>query len=185
MEKGRLEDPDTLTATLQIDDDVLRKITKNLYYPASPYEFSVFSADILGQVYEQFLGKVISLKNHRAKVEDKPEVKKAGGVVYTPTSIVEFIVKKTIGPLLVDKKPSQVSKFRVVDPACGSGSFLLVAYQHLLDWHLGYYTANSPSKHKNAIVQTKKDTWQLSLAERKRILKNCISVSTLIVKQLR
>ena len=42
-------------------------------------------ADILGQVYEQFLGKVIRLTaGHRAVVEDKPEVRKAGGVFYTP-----------------------------------------------------------------------------------------------------
>jgi hypothetical protein len=51
-------------------------------------------ADILGQVYEQFLGKVIRLTDgHQAKVEDKPEVKKAGGVFYTPTYIVDYIVQ--------------------------------------------------------------------------------------------
>src|SRR5665647_100015 len=65
---------------------------KRLFYPESPYEFSVLPADILGQVYEQFLGKVIRLtKGHQAKVEDKPEVKKAGGVYYTPTYIVDYI----------------------------------------------------------------------------------------------
>ena len=55
----------------------------------------------LGQVYEQFLGKVIRLtEGHRAVVEEKPEVKKAGGVYYTPTYIVEYIVRQTVGKLL-------------------------------------------------------------------------------------
>jgi hypothetical protein len=51
-------------------------------------------ADVLGQVYEQFLGKVIRLTaGHQAKVEEKPEVRKAGGVYYAPTYIVDYIVK--------------------------------------------------------------------------------------------
>ena len=65
-------------------------------------------ADILGQVYEQFLGKVIRLtEGHQAKVEDKPEVKKAGGVYYTPTYIVDYIVKNTVGKLLEGKTPEK------------------------------------------------------------------------------
>ncbi|MBI2842095.1 MAG: restriction endonuclease subunit M, partial [Armatimonadetes bacterium] len=73
MERGRMETPDTLTPGLTVDDKTLKGIIKNIYYPDSPYEFSVLPADILGQVYEQFLGKVIRLTaGHRATVEDKP-----------------------------------------------------------------------------------------------------------------
>ncbi|CAN5287529.1 hypothetical protein BH23GEM4_BH23GEM4_17210 [soil metagenome] len=97
-------------------------------------------ADILGQVYERFLGKVIRLTpGHRAVVEEKPEVRKAGGVYYTPTYIVDYIVHNTVGKLVEGLKPGPrggVSKLRILDPACGSGSFLLGAYQFLLDWHL-------------------------------------------------
>ncbi|MDN7024026.1 restriction endonuclease subunit R [Methanoculleus sp. FWC-SCC1] len=138
-EPGR-EDPDTLTLSLSIDDKVLKQIISHLYYPDSPYEFSVFPADILGQVYEQFLGKVIRLTaGHQAKVEEKPEVKKAGGVFYTPTYIVEYIVQQTVGSLLFGKDPKAAAEIHVLDPACGSGSFLLGAYQYLLDWHLQWY----------------------------------------------
>ena len=85
----------------QIDDKTIKDIVKELYYPESPYEFSVLPADILGQVYEQFLGKVIRLTPaHQAVIEDKPEVKKAGGVYYTPTYIVDYIVNNTVGNLL-------------------------------------------------------------------------------------
>jgi len=82
----------------------LALIFSSLYYPDCPYEFSVLPADILGQVYEQFLGKVIRLTaGHQAKVEEKPEVRKAGGVYYTPTYIVDYIVKNTVGKLVEGK----------------------------------------------------------------------------------
>jgi len=139
-EPGRSEPPDTLTLSLTIDDDVLKTIIRRLYYPESPYEFSAIPADILGQIYEQFLGKVIRLtEGHRAKVEEKPEVRKAGGVFYTPTYIVDYIVKRTVGEVVRGKTPEEVSGITILDPACGSGSFLLGAYQFLLNWHRDWY----------------------------------------------
>jgi len=177
-EPNRHEDPDELTLALDLDDKPLRDILRNLYFPDSPYQFSVISADILGQVYEQFLGKVIRLtEGHRAVVDDKPEVKKAGGVYYTPTYIVDYIVRQTVGKLVEDQTPKQAEKLRILDPACGSGSFLIGAYQFLLDWHLQFYTANDPGKWakggKPALVQTG-NGWKLTIAERKRILLNNI-----------
>ena len=166
-EKDRVEPPDDLTPELEIDDAVLKKIIRRLYYPDSPYEFSVLPADILGQVYEQFLGKVIRLTDgHQAKIEDKPEVKKAGGVYYTPTYIVDYIVKNTVGKLLENKTPKQAAKLRILDPACGSGSFLIGAYQYLLDWHRDWYSDNDPKKWatgKNpAIYQGPGGEWKLT-----------------------
>ncbi|MFQ5652986.1 MAG: restriction endonuclease subunit M, partial [bacterium] len=111
---------DNLTPGLTLDDAVLKVLIKSLYYPDSPYEFSVLPADILGQVYERFLGKVIRLTaGHRAVVEHKPEVRKAGGVYYTPTYIVEYIVRQTVGKLLEGKKPGprgSASKLKILDP---------------------------------------------------------------------
>jgi len=137
------ESPDTLSLTIAIDDKVLKGIIKRLYFPDSQYEFSLIPPAILGHVYEQFLGKVIRLtEGHQAKVEYKPEVKKAGGVFYTPQYIVEYIVKHTVGELVKDKTPREVSKLHILDPACGSGSFLIGAYQYLIDWHRDWYIAN-------------------------------------------
>jgi hypothetical protein len=174
-EKGRIGAPDELSLSLNIDDRVLKGILARLYYPDSPYEFAVLPAEILGQVYEQFLGKVIRLtKGHQAKVEEKPEVRKAGGVYYTPKYIVDYIVANTVGKLVEGKTPKQVEKLSVLDPACGSGSFLLGAYQYLLDWHLAYYTENDRDKWlagKNPrLVQKKADDYRLTTWERKRIL---------------
>src|SRR5438105_329284 len=101
------EAPDTLTPRLHVDDKLVKEILKSLYYPESPYVFSALPADVLGQVYEQFLGKVIRLtKAHRAVVEEKPEVKRAGGVYYTPTYIVDYIVSSTLGKLTKTALPN-------------------------------------------------------------------------------
>ena len=196
VEKGRAESPDELTPQLEIDDKILKEIIKNLYYPDSPFEFSVLPSDILGQVYEQFLGKVIRLTDgHRAIIDDKPEVKKAGGVYYTPTYIVKYIVENTLGKLLKDTHPSplpkgraregfqtprQVSALKLLDPACGSGSFLLEAYQYLLDWHLKYYTSDAETLQRSVagknpqVYQASNGDYRLTTAERKRILLNNI-----------
>jgi hypothetical protein len=132
----------------------------------------------LGHVYEQFLGKVIRLtEGHHAKVEEKPEVRKAGGVYYTPTYIVDYIVKNTVGKIVgaaprgrpekdgeeivgatrrgrpIGLTPQQISKIRILDPACGSGSFLLGAYQYLLDYHRDWYQKDGSKKHTKEIYR--------------------------------
>ncbi len=201
-EKDRKEEPDKITPALSIDDDKLKEIIKNLYYPESPYEFSVLPSDILGHVYEQFLGKVIRLTpGHRAVVEEKPEVKKAGGVYYTPTYIVNYIVKNTLGKKLeeIEEKfsltnrhsgldPESIpnimraikaaSKIKVLDPACGSGSFLIGAYQYLLDWHIKLYSVEislmKSLRKDSPVYQTKEGEYRLTTTEKKRILLNNI-----------
>lgn len=131
---------DQISKHLKIDNKVTKTIINELYYPESPYEFSVLSVEILGSAYEQFLGKVIRITPaYHAKIEEKPEVRKAGGVYYTPQYIVEYIVHNTVGKLIEGKTPKEISKIKIVDPACGSGSFLLGAYQYLLDYHKNYY----------------------------------------------
>lgn len=180
-EKGRLEAHDELTPQLKLDDKPLKTILGRLYYPSSPYEFSVMPADILGNVYERFLGKVIQLTPaRRVKVEERPEVRKAGGVYYTPDYIVRTIVEQTLGRSLEGKTPLQASKIRVLDPACGSGSFLLGAYQYLLDWHLAAFTATDEVAEKQArqkhppIFRARNGEWRLASPVKKQILLNNI-----------
>jgi hypothetical protein len=162
---------DKLTTQLVIDDRVLKPILKGLYYPESPYEFSVLPAEILGNVYEQFLGRVIRLtKGHHAVIEEKPEVRKAGGVYYTPADIVQRIVKTTLGPLCEGKSPKQMKAIRVLDPACGSGSFLLAAYQFLLDAHLAWFLRHEPERHKKEVYLGFGAQWRLTTGEKRAIL---------------
>lgn len=181
---GPDETLDTFTLELQVDDKALKPILRSLYYPDSPYEFSVLPADILGHVYERFLGKIIRLKGKRASIEEKPEVKKAGGVYYTPGYVVRYIVENTIGNVLAGTTPLRASgldnrvknpmPLRILDPACGSGSFLIGAYQYLLDWYLEQYLKEGTKRHAKGkspkLYQVGKGDWRLSVAERQRIL---------------
>jgi adenine-specific DNA-methyltransferase len=204
-EKGR-EDFDETSLGLVIDDEPLQTIITRLYWPGGPYAFAAMPADILGQVYERFLGKVIEINGDTVTVEDKPEVKKAGGVFYTPEYIVDYIVKNTVGQFLNPLKattpqpppykpegggafssppvlggagggkvltPAEVAKLRILDPACGSGAFLINAYQYLLDWYLDWYKANTPEKwigKDKPLMKDEQGIYRLTLAERKRIL---------------
>jgi type I restriction-modification system DNA methylase subunit len=171
-EKYIEEAPDTISKKIIIGNKVLKDIIKSLYAPA-PYNFSLFPAEILGSIYERFLGKVIYIdKNHKAKVEYKPEVKKAGGVYYTPEYIVSYIVKNTVGQQLNEKTLTGMKNFRILDPACGSGSFLINAYQYLLDWYKKQYS-KEPDKYKKQCVKINNIDgieYKLTIAERKRIL---------------
>lgn len=160
---------DKISHTLTINNKTLKTIINQLYYPECPYEFSVLSVEILGSAYEQFLGKTITINNRgKAVIELKPEVRKAGGVYYTPQYIVDYIVQNTIGKLCENKTPKDVAEIKIVDPACGSGSFLLGAYQYLLNWHKDYYLQNPNNKN------TTTPEGNLTTTEKKRILLNNI-----------
>lgn len=181
-EKDRTESPDSFTLELRVPDEVLKRIIRRLYFPESPYRFSVFPPDILGQVYEQFLGRVIRLREKGiAVVEEKPEVKKAGGVYYTPTYIVRYIVQGTLGRVLGSSTRRQIAgetrtkhPLRIVDPACGSGSFLLETYQVLLNWYLDQYVKDDAERWAKSnparLYQGPDKEWLLTVSERKRIL---------------
>jgi len=167
---------------VNIEDKVLSNILENLYYPECPYVFSVLPIEILGSIYERFLGSTIHFRtikgvNHTAVVEQKPEVKKAGGVYYTPQYIVDYIVKNTVGEKIKNKKPEDISEIKICDPACGSGSFLVGAYQYLLNYHLDYYKQekNIKTSMKNKkIFDAGNERYRLTIEEKQRILCNNI-----------
>lgn len=172
-EQGR-DAPDNLSPRLKVGDDPLKHIVNHLYYPESPYEFAVLPGRILGQVYERFLGSEIVISPTReVAIKLKPEVAKAGGVYYTPGYIADRIVERTVGQLLdaTSRTARAAAKeLRILDPACGSGSFLLSAYDYLLNWHREYYVSRGPSRFKNEIYKAPSGEWRLTIAERKRIL---------------
>lgn len=112
-------------------DKVISDVIKGLYETKDGYryDFSVISADVLGGIYEQYLSFVQVRKG-----EDKSKSKrKSQGIYYTPQYIVEFIVNETLGEVLKKTKPQDIQKIKVLDPACGSGSFLIAAYDKILE----------------------------------------------------
>ena len=167
---------DSISSSIEIDNKVIKEIINELYYPLSPYEFSVISVEIIGNAYEQFLGKTITIgKNHSAKIELKPEVRKAGGVYYTPEYIVDYIVANTVGEAIKGKKPEEIANIKILDPACGSGSFLLGAYKYLLNYHIEYYNKiKDRAKFKGSKEDVIKENGDLTIWIKKQILRNNI-----------
>jgi len=186
---------------LIIDDKVIKDIIKNMCYPVSPFQFDIIEPEILGRIYERFLGSKIRLtENHQAKVEEKPEVRHAGGVYYTPQYIVDYIVENTVGNVLNRRlhlnrrfkssvqcesamTPEEIAgdnglkPIAILDPACGSGSFLIGAFQYLIDYHKNWYATapkNIQKKYKDDFYVTADGEIKLTLSKKSNILKNNI-----------
>lgn len=153
------------------DDEEFVRICNELADPSSPYNFDQIPISILGSIYERFLGKVVHATDKRVKVEEKPEVRKAGGVYYTPEYIVRYIVSETVGKLIEGKTPKQIAEMTFADIACGSGSFLIEVYAQLLDYHIRYYNAN-PDRRKETDVFERDGKLHLTLKKKKEILLN-------------
>jgi hypothetical protein len=157
---------------IRISDAVLHGIIAELYYPQSPYTFAVVETEVLGEIYEQFLGEVITVNVGGAvEIVSKPEVRESGGVVPTPRYIVDAIVERTVTPLLQGNGPDDLAGFTVADICCGSGIFLLSVYEFLLDHYLIWYLANDRSRHVGrTIYEGVAGQWRLLFEEKRRIL---------------
>lgn len=136
-----------------IDCDVLAEIIKQLYNQS----FRKFTSDILGNTYESYLGhELYSRENGELGLRQNPQLRKAGGIYYTPDYVVEFIVRNTLGVKLKEiweqadvlfnerkygeaaKKFEEISEIELVDPACGSGSFLIRAFDLIKEYYERY-----------------------------------------------
>lgn len=162
------------TKKLIIGNKTIATIINELCDAASPAMLATLPVQVIGNAYEQFLGKQIKIDAaHKVTIVEKPEIKKAGGVFYTPAYIVDYILKQTVGEAIRGKTPDEISKLKIVDPSCGCGNFLIGAYQWLLDWHKYHYSNDKKiSKQKKETVLTKQG--YLTIAEKKRILLNNI-----------
>ena len=164
--------------TMGYDSKIIADIIDELYVPKSAYDFSVIGVELLGIIYEKYLGKTIRLTEKRLKVEEKPEVRKAGGVYYTPKWVVDYIVDNTVGDLIYRKTPEEIAKLRFLDPACGSGSFLIGTLSELFSYHLDYYLTHIGEAREGTlfpkIIRAQNTEPRLSIYAKSNILKNNI-----------
>ncbi|MCX6162464.1 MAG: adenine methyltransferase, partial [Ignavibacteriae bacterium] len=144
-------------------------IIKQLYYPESPYSFSVFSSDILGSIYEIFLSEKLSLRNKSITLVKKPEIVDRD-IITTPTFIISDILRNTVLPKCWGKTDKEILKLKFADISCGSGAFLLELFQLLNDILIDYYLKNDKSK----LVQTSINTYRLKFRIKLDLLLNCI-----------
>jgi type I restriction-modification system DNA methylase subunit len=173
---GEIFKPNEALERTRVDSEALARIIERLYPPKSPYRFDVIGVELLGSIYERYLGKTIRPTAKTVRVEEKPEVRKAGGVYYTPQYIVDYIVKNTVGKVIGGKTPRQIEKVRILDPACGSGSFLIGAFQYLIDYHVRYLTEHPKEAHVHPLfpdlIPDGSGGHRLSVRMKAKILRN-------------
>ena len=122
---------------LFIDNEALQEVVNGLNHAKDnsyKYDFSIIESDTLGNIYEQYLGNILKSTPKRAKLEESKTHRKEQGIYYTPSYIVDYIVKNTVGEFIKTHTPEEIRKVRILDPACGSGSFLIRAYRELEDY---------------------------------------------------
>ncbi len=162
------------------DEKTFSQICEDLSHENTPYDFDKIPIHILGSIYERFLGKVVNATDKRVTIEEKPEVRKAGGVYYTPQYIVNYIVDNTVVKLITGdspfgngKTPKEIAKLKFADIACGSGSFLITVYERLIDYHKQYYQQNPEQAKKDGCVMFE-GAYRLTLKQKQKILLNNI-----------
>ena len=167
FEQGILEKEGTFS------DDVLHKVIKTLYFGLennqTKYMFDEIPGDLFGSIYEQYLGVITQSTEKRVKLEEESGKRKKMGIYYTPSYIVDYIVKNTVGEYIRDKTIDEILKVKILDPACGSGSFLIGAFQEVCNM--------IEEKLKNEQFGKAPFTSyveRLSLAQKIAILINCI-----------
>ena len=119
---------------VRMDGEVLQRVLRGLHQTEDEsirYDFGAIDADVLGVMYEQYLGLILRQTPKRAKLADGKVNRKEQGIYYTPTWVVDYIVKFSIEEAL-KRRGAKADKLRVLDPACGSGTFLLRAFDHLM-----------------------------------------------------
>ena len=158
-----------------ISEDVIGNISssfwmiiRQLYFPESPYSFTVLSSDILGRIYEIFLAEKLAVVDGELKIVKKPENVERD-IVTTPNFVVREILRQTAVEIIQGKTADEINNLKCADIACGSGAFLLELYQLLYDSLVDYYIENDRSK----LVQTNIDTYKLPYEMKRNLLINC------------
>lgn len=152
-----------------LDCDMICGMIESLYYPKTPYLFTIIEPGILGKIYESFLAESLVLKEGNIILAHKKEYMYKS-VVSTPVEIVRYMVKKTLEPLCVKKTPKEILNLKIADIACGSGVFLEEVYQYLVDYCTEWYKINK----KEYLLTVDNGVAKLPFADKKEILKNCI-----------
>ncbi|EAG5206730.1 endonuclease, partial [Listeria monocytogenes] len=165
---------DILSLEVQIDSNVIIEIFNELYFPQSPYDFSVVDSTILSQIYEHFLSRRIIINEDRTfSLIEAPEVSASSGVVSTPKIIVEQIVHETLTPLVADKSFDELNQLKIADICCGSGTFLISAYDFIIEKKMERYIKELKND-SNLVYRMNDNEIVFTLKAKREILENNI-----------
>lgn len=174
---GLLFDINKISDECIISNEVLCYIIENLYYDKSPYNFKYIRIEVLGNMFEQYLGSTLVEYDDTIKVELKPEYRKIGAAYYTPEYIAKEIVENTVIPSLNEMEYEQFTEFKLLDLTAGSGSMLVKAYKCIIDMHLERILNSEELKQKaldEHLVEIKNNRYKPTLKLKTQILKNNI-----------
>jgi Eco57I restriction-modification methylase len=123
--------------SIRLDDNVARDVLKAITTHAGTdrrerISYADLGVEQLGAVYESVLDYSPAIEAG-APVLRSTGRRKRTGTFYTPRSITEYLVRRTLAPLVADRHPEEILRVRVVDPAMGSGAFLVAACRYLAD----------------------------------------------------
>ena len=153
-----------------IDDSILKEIIKSLYYPVSPYDFSVISSNLLGDIYEIFLAETLALEDNKLIIKPKASyIDKS--IVTTPNNIVKFMVDRCLSDKISGKSPSEIKKMKFADIACGSGVFLTQMLEYIINYCEQWYIENNKIE---KLTEIHTDEYKIKFSEKKDILVSCI-----------
>lgn len=125
---------DVFSLKINLNSEILIQIFNELYYPQSPYDFSIVDPTILSQIYERYLGSKIFIgEENQVFIVEEPEVAASNGVVPTPKLVVKSIIEETLSPLVNDKSLDKIQLLKIADICCGSGTFLISVYDYLIE----------------------------------------------------
>lgn len=162
---------DNFSLHINLDPDIIVSIFNELYYPESPYNFAVVDPAILSQIYDRYLGSRIAINEvGRAEILEDPEVAASSGVVPTPKTIVDQIVRETLSNLVSNLDFDAILRLRIADICCGSGTFLITVFDYLIEAS----TLALQHDHSELLVRDAAGTIRLSLKAKRDLLTNCI-----------
>lgn len=127
-----------------LNSDSIYDMIDSLYYPKTPYLFTIIKPDILGKIYESFLTERLTVSEGMVCLAKKSEYQYKS-VVSTPVEIVKYMVKNTLEPICINRSPEALRQLKIIDIACGSGVFLQEAYQYLIDYSVRWYEEHDPA----------------------------------------
>jgi len=113
-------------------DEPLREIIRRLDQPDVPVPGSRLAVEELAAVLDRFLGtRMETAEGCRVNRVGKSTLLYTGSVDVPPRDVVEYLVREAVGGIS-DRSQNRGKRLRVLDPACGSGFFLLAAYRYLV-----------------------------------------------------
>lgn len=165
---------DNFSLNISLNSDILIEIFSELYYPESPYDFSVVDPTILSHIYERYLGSKLAIINStHISIVEEPEVAVSSGVVPTPKLVVEHIVKETLNSVFNGKSLKQIQQLKIADICCGSGTFLISVYDYLLEQVTLAFIAEG-IKNEELIYPTLNNSYNITLKTKHTFLINYI-----------